>query len=351
MKKGLIIAIAVVLVAAIAVGVYFIARPKVDEKVLNIYTWETYIDDETIANFTERTGIKVNYAPMGSNDEMVAKLQMNGGSEYDIVIASDYVVDILRKDNLLHKLDKGSLSNYKNLNPVYLGKFYDPNNEYTVPYTAGTPLIVYDEAKIGFEITGYEDLWDERLKDSIVTIDDARVIIGITLKTMGQSFNVTDPEILNQAKEKLMKLYPNIHAFDYDTPYNVLLSGEASVAFMFTPQVQIALDSNPNLKVCYPKEGMGYGIDSLVIPVKAPHVQNAELFLNYLMEPEVAAHCALMQYYMNPNKAAEAFLPEEYLTSPVLYIPDDILGTPEFIEDVGEAESIFQQIWTDFKAQ
>lgn len=345
MKKLL----AILLVALMLVPMSALAE-NAEEKVLNVYTWETYIDDATLAKFTEQTGIKVNFAPMGSNDEAIAKLQMNGGSEYDIVIVSDYAVDILRKAELLRKLDKSNLANYENLNPAYLSKFYDPENEYTVPYMAGTPLIVYDE-KIGFEITGYDDLWDERLLDSIVTIDDARVVIGITLKTLGQSFNVTDPDILAQAKEKLMGLYKNIHVFDYDTPYNVLLSGEANVAFMFTPQVQIALDGNPDLKVCYPKEGMGYGIDSLMIPVNAPHPNNAELFLNFMMQPEIAANCALMQYYMNPNLAAEAFLPEDYLNSPVLYIPQEILGTPEFIEDVGEAEIIFQEIWTEFKAQ
>lgn len=322
-----------------------------EEKVLNIYTWETYIDDETLANFTAETGIKVNFAPAATNEEMVAKLQMNGGSEYDIVVVSDYAVNILRKENLLHKLNKDALPNYANLNPSYLSYFYDPDNEYAVPYMAGTPLIVYDPAKVDFEITGYEDLWNEKLLDSIVTIDDARVIIGITLKTMGKSFNETDPEVLNAAKEKLMSLYKNIRAFDYDQPYNILLSGEATVAFMFTPQVQIALDGNPDLKVVYPKEGMGFGIDSLVVPVNAPHPNNAELFLNYLMQPEVAAQCALMQGYMNPNQAAEAFLPKEFLDNPVLYIPNDILGTPEFIQDVGETESVFQEIWTEFKAQ
>jgi Spermidine/putrescine-binding periplasmic protein len=251
----------------------------------------------------------------------------------------------------LHELNKDNLPNYANLNPAYLNQFYDPDNAYAIPYMAGSPLIVYDEEKIGFEITGYEDLWDERLEDAIVTIDDARVIIGITLKTLGESFNVTDPAILEKAKEKLFPLLKNIHAFDYDTPDNVVVSGEASVGFMFTPQVQNALAGNPDLKVCYPKEGLGFGIDCMIIPVNAPHPTNAEMFLNYLMDAEVAANCAMMQGYMNPNLAAEAFLPEEYQNNPVLFIPQEKLGTPEIIHDVGEAEAIFQQIWTEFKAQ
>lgn len=345
MKKILCLLMIALLVAMPFTGI------AEEEKVLNIYTWLGYIDDLTLANFTDRTGIKINYAPIDSNDEVVAKLQMNGGSDYDIVILGDYAVNILRKSNLLHKLNKEALSNYQNLNPDYLSKFYDPDNEYTVPYIGGTPLIIYDPSKVDTAITGYEDLWNEAFEDSLVILDDARVMIGITLKSMGKSFNETDPAVLEEAKQKLMKLYKNVHAFDSSTPYNVLLSGEASVGFMFTSQVATALDSNPDLQIVYPKEGMGFGIDSLVIPVNAPHPNNAELFLNYLMEPEVAARTAQMQWYMNPNKAAEPFLPESYLTNPALYIPADILGTPEFIMDVGETEATFQEIWTAFKAQ
>jgi len=346
MKKWLSILLAVMLLAPTLT-----LAENAEEKVLNIYTWETYIDDATLAKFAEQTGIKINYAPMGSNDEAIAKLQMNGGSEYDIVLVSDYVVDILRKAELLHELNKDNVQNYANLNPAYVNQFYDPDNAYAVPYMAGSPLIVYDKEKIGFEITGYEDLWDERLKDNVVLIDDARVIVGITLKTLGESFNVTEPAVLEKAKEKLMGLHKNIHAFDYDTPYNILLSGEANVAFMFTPQVQTAMDGNPDLSVCYPKEGLGFGIDCMLIPVNAPHPKNAEMFLNFMMQPEIAANCAMVQAYMNPNLAAEQFLPEGYLNNPVLFIPQEKLGTPEIIHDVGEAEAIYQEIWTEFKAQ
>ena len=321
-----------------------------EEKVLNIFTWDSYIDGETLQNFTSETGIKINYTPFSTNEEMLAKLQMNGGSEYDLVLASDYVLNILRKDGLLLKLDKVQLSNYVNLNPFFLNQYYDPDGEYTIPYTAGSPLIIYDPALVDIEITGYEDLWNPALKDSIVLVDDARNILGVTLKTMGKSMNETDPAVLEQAKEKLMPLYANVRAFDYDTPYNLMISGEAAVGYMFTPYLQIALTERPDLKVVTPKEGLGFGIDSLVIPVNAPHPNNAHLLINYLMDGEVAAHVAQMQYYLNPNQAAEQYIPEEFLSSPA-FIPVDQLEGAEFIKDVGDAESLFQEIWTEFKMQ
>ncbi len=321
-----------------------------EEKVLNLFTWATYIDDATIARFTEKTGISVNYTNFASNEEMLLKMSAAGG-EFDVILASDYALNMLRKDGKLQKLDKALLPNYENLDPAFLSQYFDPDNEYTVPYTAGTPLIVYDPAQVGIEITGYEDLWDPSLKDSIVVIDDARNIIGITLKTLGYSFNTTDDAQLEQAREKLMLLRPNIRSFNYDTPHNDLLSGEVSVGYMFTPFVLLAMDSNPDLKVVYPKEGMGFGIDALVIPEGAPHPGNAHQLLNFLLDSEVAGNTAAMQYYLSPVETAYPFIPEYLRDNPAIRIPAEILGETEFIMDVGGYESRYQEIWAEFKLQ
>ena len=321
-----------------------------EEKTLNVFSWATYIDDGTMAKFTEQTGIKVNYTTFATNEEMLLKMAMSG-NEYDVILASDYAVNTLRKQDKLLKLDKELLPNYKNLDPAFLGQYYDENNEFTVPYTAGTPLIVYNPDLVEFEITGYEDLWNPALRDSIVVIDDARNIIGITLKTLGYSFNTTDEAKLAEAKEKLMGLRPNIRAFNYDTPHNDLISGEVSVGYMFTPFVLLAMDANPNLKVVYPREGMGFGIDALVIPVDAPHPPNAHALLNFLLDSEVAGNTAGMQYYLSPVATAYEFIPEYLRDNPAIRIPADILGETEFIMDVGEAESRFQEIWAEFKLQ
>lgn len=320
-------------------------------KVLNLFTWETYIDDEVIANFEAETGIDVIYSPAETNDDMMLKMSQSGGEGYDLVLASDYALQIMQKTGLLQPLDKSKLPNYGNLDPAFLSQYYDPANEYVIPYMAGTPLIVYDPAKVDVEITGYEDLWNPALEDSIVMIDDARNVLGITLKTMGKSFNETDPQVLAQAKEKLMPLFANIRVFDYNTPYTSIINGEVSVAYMFTPQVYYTLLERPDLKVVYPKEGLGFGIDGLVLSAKSANVDNAHLFLDYLMRPEVAAHNALTQTYMNVNKAANDFLPEEYLNNPVVYVPSDLLAGAEFIQDIGETETTMQEIYTAFKLQ
>lgn len=321
-----------------------------EEKVLNLFTWATYIDDGTVAKFTEQTGIKINYTTFASNEEMLLKMA-SSGNEYDVILASDYAINMLRKDEKLQKLDKELLPNYQNLDHEFLGQYYDENNEYTVPYTAGTPLIVVNPALTDLEITGYEDLWNPALKDNIVLIDDARNIIGITLKTLGYSFNTTNDEELAQAREKLMQLRPNVRAFNYDTPHNDMISGEVAVGYMFTPFVLLAMDGNPDLKVVYPKEGMGFGIDSLVIPANAPHPKNAHALLNFLLDSEVAGNTVAWQYYLSPVATAYEFIPEYLRENPAIKIPKEILGETEFIMDVGEYESKYQEIWAEFKLQ
>ncbi len=349
MKK---ILIPVLCVVVLLVAAYFLfLQPKGEQKVLNLLTWETYIDDDTIAAFEKETGIDVVYSPMQSNDDMLLKLNQSGGGEYDLVLASDYALSILRQSNLIQKLDKSKLQNFANLDEKFLNQYFDPSSEYVVPYTAGTPLIVYDPAKVTIPVTGYADLWDPALKGSVVIVDDARNVVGITLKTMGKSFNETDPAVLAEAKEKLMPLFPNIRVFDYNTPYTAMISGEASIGYMFTSQVFVALMDRPDLKIVYPKEGLGFGVDGLAIPAKAAHANNAHVFLDYLMRPEVAAHNAMWQGYLCVNKAATPHLTPEYLNNPAVFIPDELLASKEYIMDIGDKETAIQEIYTAFKLQ
>lgn len=322
-----------------------------EQKVLNVLSWEGYVDAETLSAFEQETGVKVIWSPMDSIDSMLLKISEGGGADYDLIISSDYSLDILRKQGLIQKLDKSKLPNYQNLDPAFLGQTYDPQDEYVIPYMAGCPLIIYDPERVPFEITGYEDLWNEALADSIAVLENARVLCGITLKTMGRSMNETDPAVLAEMKEKLMPLYSNIRTFGDMESYTAVTSGEASVGFMFTPFVYMVQLDHPEFKVVYPKEGLGYGIDGLVIPTGAKNVDNAHLFLDYLMRPDVAAHNAEYQYYMCVNAAAQEYLSDTYRNASVMNVPAGLLEGAEFIEDIGASETAYQEIYTAFKNQ
>ncbi len=320
-----------------------------EEKVLNLFTWEGYVDDGTLAQFMEETGIQVNYSTFASNEEMLLKLQANGGSEYDIVIASDYAISTARKQNLLLPLDKEKLTNWQNLNPDYLNQYFDPDNMYSMPYTVGSPMIVYDPDQVDGELTSFSDLWREDFVDSVWLIDDARVSIGATLRSLGYHYNTTDQAQLDAASEKLASLKQNIRVLDYDMNYLYIAYGEVKVGYIFTPFVVSSLLENPNLVAVFPEEGIGFGIDSIVIPVNAPHPDNAHTFMNFYLRPEIAAAVAEWQLYINPNAAADELIDPELAAMSPFHIPENLLETKEYVEDLGEYESNYQDVWNNFK--
>lgn len=345
MKKLLSVLLALSMLAALP-----LLSSAEEEKVLNIFSWDGYVDYASVIQpFEQQTGIKVNYAPFSTNDEMFKKLQENGASEYDLVIASDYILNTARLEGLMLPLDKEQLPNFANLDERFISQYFDPDNEYVVPYMSGIPLIVYNPDMVQIEIDGFEDLWDPSLADSIGLIDDARVSIGMVLLSMGQSMNTTDDAVLAQAKEKLFALRENIHVLEYENLHNSLISGDISVAYTFTPYVALALDANPNLQVVWPKEGLGFGIDGAFIPANAPHPDNAHAFLNYLLDGQVAATTAEWQYYCTPNAAAQEFLSDAYKNNPVFNGIYDRIGDAEYVMNLGADESKFQDIWTEFK--
>ncbi len=342
MKKFLCLALFLALLCGVALC---------EEDALNIFTWEGYIDYETVIKpFEEETGIKVNYATFSSNEEMYEKLSAAEGGEYDIVLASDYMLNTVREAGLMQKFDPAVVDNMGNIIPAFTHQFFDPDGEYVVPYVAGIPLIVYDPSMVDIEITGFNDLWDESLADSIGLIDDARVTIGMVLLSMGESMNTTDDEILAAAQEKLNALAPNVHVLEYENLHNYVISGDVSVAYTFTPFVALAIDANPDLKVVWPSEGLGFGIDGCFIPVNAPHAHNANLFLQFLLRPEIAAVCAEWQNYCSPNAAAQEYLSEAYRNNPVFSGVTERAADAEILVNLSkEDEQKFQDIWTSFK--
>ena len=315
---------------------------------LNILTWDGYIPQDILDEFSAKENITVNISNFDTNEEMLAKIS-TGNSGYDLVIGSDYIIDIARKQNLLEELDKTKIPNYKNLDESFLSKKFDPENKYTIPYSVGTPMIVYDPSKVNVDIKGYNDLWNPNLKGKVLLIDDARNIIGITLKSMGESMNTTDEKTLNLAKDKLMKLKNNIHHLDYNNPHESLISGEVDIAYLFTSQAFLALEARPELEAVYAEEGIGFGIDAWFIPKGAANTDNAHKFLNFITDAQNGARITEQIMYPTPNAAAHAILPDSLKNNVVFNIPADKLKNAEFIEDIGDTAEIYTKIWTEFK--
>lgn len=320
---------------------------SLEGKELILYTWEGMFPDEVISNFESETGCEVVYQNFTYDEEMLEKLTQTDGGEYDLIFADDYIIEQAIEAGLVQQLDQSKIPNIKNENPLFKGQFFDKDNAYTVNYGAGIPLIVYDSQAIDFEIKGYQDLWDESLKDSVALIANNRVVTGMTLLSMGESMNTENITKIEEAGKRLQTLAPNVRLIKDDNTQTALLTGEASAAFLYTSQVNEALNNNPDLKVVVPEEGVGFGLMSGFIPSKAPNSESAHAFLDYIMEPATFAKCIEFTGYYCTNKAAEEFISEEMKDR--LVLPENLNG--EMIENIGaDANDAHQKIWTEFKA-
>lgn len=316
---------------------------------LNLYTWAEMFPPEVLDAYTKETGVEVNYVNFDTDETMLAKLQTAKGGEYDLIIADDYIIETAIAEGLVAELDKSKLSNYGNINPAYQGQFYDPDDKYTVPYGSGVQTIVYNPAAVDIDIKGYGDLWDSSLKDSLGIIGNYRVIDGMALKVLNESYNTEDIDKIESAGAKLNELAPNIRLIKDDELQNDLLSGEISAGVMYTSQVTMAMLENPELKVVYPEEGIGFGIMAGFIPSKAPNSEAAYKFLDFIMQPEVGAQCFEYLGYYSTFSASDEHISDEYksfLTLPENFSQEDM----EMIQNIsGDADAKHSEIWTSFK--
>lgn len=319
-------------------------------KRLVLYTWSDMFPPEILAGFEKETRIKLNYVNFDSNETMIAKLQAARGGSYDLVIADDYMVENVVKEGLAKKLDHSRLSNYRNINPIYQKQFYDPADEYTVPYGAGVQTIVYDPRQVDVPIRCYFDLLNPALAQKIGIIANFRVINGMALKVMGESYNTNDLEQIRNAGEYLKLLAPNIRLIRDDRLEDELISGEISAAVMYTSQVTMAKMERPDLQVVFPTEGLGFGIMAAFIPAQAPNADAAYAFLNYILDAQRGAICFENLGYYSTFSASDPFISEayrEFLTLPASFNKDAM----EMIQNVSEeAETLHNLVWTEFKA-
>ena len=161
-----------------------------DKQTLTIFNWGEYIDPELIKKFEQETGISVIYETFDSNEALLTKVQ-SGSTPYDIIIPSDYMINKMRKLNLIKKLDHSKLEGLDNIDPQFLDKVFDPGNEYSIPYFWGTLGILYNKTKVpeDLKFDKWNDLWDSRLQNNILAIDGAREMLGLALQSEGRSVN------------------------------------------------------------------------------------------------------------------------------------------------------------------
>ena len=217
MKRNLILLLTTVLTLGIS-GCGQASTTTADAGELNIYTWQGYVPPDIVTRFQEETGITINYSYFSTNEEMLAKLEATGGSDYDFIICSDYAIQLAAEDGLLQEIDSSRIENYKNINPVYQSQYYDPNNQYSIPYWICSKAILYNPAETDLTFENFSDLADPSLKGKVVVTNSERDVIGAALQQLGYDINDTDESHLLEAEAFLKNMRSNIMAFDTDNP-------------------------------------------------------------------------------------------------------------------------------------
>jgi spermidine/putrescine transport system substrate-binding protein len=319
-------------------------------KVLYVYNWSEYMPDSVLEEFTKETGIKVIMSTYDSNEALYAKVRMVDAKGYDIIVPSTDFVARMGKEGLLRPLDKSLLKNLGNLDPKLMNQAFDPGNAYSVPYMWGSTVIaVNTKDAAAARVTSFADLWKPELKGKILLPNDMRGVLGMGLKRLGYSLNETDPAKVAEACELLMPLMASVRVFDSDSPKQPLLNNEVQAAVLWNGEAFVASGENPDISFVYPKEGFSLWVDNLCIPKNAANVENAHIFIDYLLRPEVAAVICQEMGYSSPNLAAQALLPEEVRLNQIVYPAEVDMARGEFEVDLGPAVKAYEECWMRLK--
>lgn len=316
---------------------------------LNFFNWTEYMPQSILDAFTKEYGIKINYTNFSSNEEMYAKIKSGEAGMYDLIVPSDYMVDKMRTEGMLEKLDISKLTNLQNIDSKYRNVYYDPTGEYSVPYMISNAILCYDKSKITEGIKTFGEIFDPKYKNSIVCIDDQRMVIGMAAIATGESVNEKETAKLEKVKEKLFSLKQNVKVFDSDSPKSSMISGETSIGYLWCAEASLAMKENPNIVPVYPEDGLVLMIDNLSIPKDAKNKENAELFINFFLRPEISKMFSDEFPYVNPNGAAQPLLSDEFKNNPASNPPPTALAKGQLLENLGDAAGLYDDMWTEFK--
>ncbi len=327
---------------------------------INVYNWGEYIstgaDEGTLdvnAEFEKLTGIKVNYTNFATNEELYAKLK-GGGAAYDIIIPSDYMISKMIDEDMIQPLDFENIPNFEYIMDNFRNQDYDPENAYSVPYTWGTVGIIYDTTMVDIppEEIDWDLLWNEDYADQILMFDNPRDAFAIAEIMEGFSLNTEDFDELEQAAMKLRRQKKIVQGYVMDEVFDKMGAGDALIAPYYAGDALTIMEDNEDLDFVVPKSGTNLFIDAMCIPTAARQKEAAEMYINFMCEPDIAYSNIDFICYSTPHKAAYEMLDEEVRNSHVSYPDQEFIGanTSVFVNLSNEANQKMQDLWTEMKS-
>jgi spermidine/putrescine transport system substrate-binding protein len=317
--------------------------------VLSLYTWSDYIKPELIRRFESERGCRVVVDTFESNEAMYAKLKA-GASGYDLLIPSSYMVSLMQNQGMLRRLDHALLPNLVHIDPDYLALATDQTMDHSVPYMLTNTGIAYLEGRIKDVVPSWRMFGRQDLRGRMTMFNDMRETIGAALKFLGHSINSTSETELAEAATLLLEWKKNIAKFENEQYKIGLASGEFLLVHAWSGDVFQVRKENPDVRFFIPEEGTVISCDDLVIPADAREVTLAHAFIDFLLDPAVAAENTEAIYYLCPNKDSYPLLPAEIRDNPGIFMAPGIRAKSEMIADIGAANALYIKVWDRLKS-
>lgn len=333
---------------------------------LSVYNWADYIDEQILADYEARYGVKIIYDTFASNEDLLTKLQA-GASGYDVIFPSDYMVAQMIELGLLAPINAESLPNFANISPSFRNPPYDPGNAHCVPYLWGMTGLAYRRGYPAFESNPPDswtylfdkDVMEQIAPDGINVLNDQRELMAAALFYLGLSPNSTERADLEAARDLILQAKPMWKTFNSEDYYSTLMesdeivlshawSGDTAQAYANTYDEEAGAG---NWLFAVPKEGAVRYADNVCIPANSQRIETALHFMNYLMDAKVAAAITNFTYYPSANEAAKEFIDPDILNNPGVYPPGDVLDRLHWLTDVGDAIFTYDEMWTVIKGQ
>lgn len=315
---------------------------------LNVYNWSTYVADDTISNFEAACGVTVVYDTYESNEALLARLR-GGNPGYDIAVPTDHMVANLIGLGLLEPIDLAHIPNFANVTEDLKDQAFDPGNQYSVPYQWGTIGVGYNIDKVGSEIVSWDQVFN--YNGPVAWLDDPRAMFGIALQILGYDPNTEDPAQIQEARDFLINNGRNVVSIAADDGQAQLERGDVDITIEYMGDVfQVVLDCEcETFQFALPVEGSNLWMDNLVIPIDAPNPALAEVFMDYILDPQVGADISNYTAFATPNQAAIDAGLIELIDSPIIYPPEVSREHLFTILPLPDAEQYYNDAWDEVK--